>query len=128
MGQKPINEGRQMASKIKVVKTRQYTMFPRGVLSFFQIKENGKNVFFFGESITNVTIKEIRNILRVWTKTYHTPLGKTLVIKTLAVSKITHLFISLPDPPEQFMHELDALLFQFLWDSKRDRSFQIFCL
>ena len=57
MGQKPINEGRQMASKIKVVKIGRYTVFPRGVVSFFQIKENGKNEFFLGESITNVTIK-----------------------------------------------------------------------
>ena len=36
-----------MASKIKVVKIGQYTVFARGVVSFFQIKENGKNVFFF---------------------------------------------------------------------------------
>ena len=57
MGQKPINEGRQMASKIKIVKIRQYTVFPRGVVSFFQIEENGQNVFFFGKSITNVTSK-----------------------------------------------------------------------
>ena len=49
-GQKPINEGRQMASKIKFVKIRQYTVFPRGV-SFFQIKENGNYVFFFSKSI-----------------------------------------------------------------------------
>ena len=47
MGQKPINESRQMASKIKVVKIGQYTVFPRGVVSFFKIKGNGKNVFFF---------------------------------------------------------------------------------
>ena len=47
MGQKRDNEGGQMASKIKVVKIRQYTVFPRGVVSLFQIKENGKIVFFF---------------------------------------------------------------------------------
>ena len=46
-----------MASKIKVAKIGQYTVLPRGVVSFFQIKENGKNVFFFGKSITNVTIE-----------------------------------------------------------------------
>ena len=57
MGQEPINEGEQMASKIKVVKIVQYTVFPRGVVSFFQIKENGKNVLFFGKYITNVAIK-----------------------------------------------------------------------
>ena len=62
MGQKPIDESRQMASKIKVVKIGQYTVFPRGVVSLFQIKENGKNVFFFGKSITNVTTKSIQMI------------------------------------------------------------------
>ena len=40
----------QMASKIKVVKIGQYTVFPRGVVSFFQIEENSQNVFFFGKS------------------------------------------------------------------------------
>ena len=67
MGQKPIDEGRQMASKIKVVKIGQYIVFPHGVVSFFKIKENGNDVFFFifffilfvcfGKSITHVTIK-----------------------------------------------------------------------
>ena len=56
MRQKPIDESRQMASKTKVVKIRQYTVFPRGVVSFFQIKD-GNNVFFFGKSITIVTIE-----------------------------------------------------------------------
>ena len=51
MGQKPINEGKQMASKIKVLKIGQYTVFPRGVVSFFQIKENVNKGFFFGKSI-----------------------------------------------------------------------------
>ena len=64
MGQKPINEGRQTASKIKVVKIGQYTVFPRGVVSFLQIKGNGKNVFFFGKSITNVTVKSNQAICR----------------------------------------------------------------
>ena len=57
VGRKPINEGRQMASKIKIVKIGQYTVFPCGVVGFFQVKENGKNVFFFGKSITNYPVK-----------------------------------------------------------------------
>ena len=35
MGQKHINEGMQIPSKIKVVKIRQYAEFQRGVMSFF---------------------------------------------------------------------------------------------
>ena len=57
MGQKPINEGRQMASKIKLVKTRQSTVFPRGVASFFRKTKLARTWSFFGRSITNVTIK-----------------------------------------------------------------------
>ena len=46
------------------------------------------------------------------------PLGKITVIKTLVISKISHLFITLPDPPEQFLKNLNSLLFNFLWDGK----------
>ena len=57
VGRKPINEGRQMASKIKIVKIGQYTVFPRGVVGFFQVKENVKNMFFLGKNITHETVK-----------------------------------------------------------------------
>ena len=45
------------------------------------------------------------------------------MLKTLATSKITHLFITLPDPPDTFMHDLNVCFFflQFLWDSKRSK-------
>ena len=43
--------------KSRSLKIGQYTVFPRSVVSLFQIEENGQNVFFFGKSITNVTIK-----------------------------------------------------------------------
>ena len=59
-------------------------------------------------------LEEIRKIFRVWTKRQLTPLGKITILKTLAISKITHLFITLPDPPDTFMHDLNVLFFQFL--------------
>ena len=62
MGQKSTNEGRQMASKIKIVKVGHYTVFPRGVVGFFQVKENSKNVLFFGKSITNESVKSYQLI------------------------------------------------------------------
>ena len=56
-----------MALKIKVANVRQCTVFPCGVVSFFQIKENGNSVLFllllfvclfvFGKSVTYVAIK-----------------------------------------------------------------------
>ena len=47
-----------MASKIKVVKIREHTVFPQSVVCFFHIKENGNNVFFFCKSVTNVMFYE----------------------------------------------------------------------
>ena len=64
---------------------------------------------------------EIKNILNAWKRRQLTPLGKITVIKTLAMSKITHLFINLPDPPDIFLRDLETALFQFLWDGKQSK-------
>ena len=59
-------------------------------------------------------LEEIKNVLRVWTKGHQTPVGKIPVIKTLTISKIILMFAALPDPTDQFMHELEVLFFFFL--------------
>ena len=43
---------------------------------------------------------EIQKLLNAWLKQHLTPLGKITVIKSLVVSKITYLTISIPDPTE----------------------------
>ena len=47
-----------------------------------------------------------------------TPYGKITVLKALVVSKLVYLFINLPDPTEQFLSDLDKMLYRFLWDDK----------
>ena len=37
------------------------------------------------------------------------------------MSKIIHLFVNLPNPPDSFLHDLEAGLFHFLWDGKQSR-------
>ena len=64
------------------------------------------------------TLLEIQRIMKRWNKRQLTPLGKITVVKTLAVSKIIHLFTNLPDPPAVFLRELKKICFQFLWDGK----------
>ena len=72
--------------------------------------------------ITNLNYEgkliEIHNLLNKWKKRQLTPFGKITVIKTLALSKITHLFMSIPDPSNTFLRELDQMLFYFLWNYK----------
>ena len=64
-------------------------------------------------------LTEINRILNTGNKRQITPLGKITVIKTLALSRLIYLFVSFPDPPDDFLHELSTLLFHFLWDGKQ---------
>ena len=48
-------------------------------------------------------LEEIQQVLNSWSRGNLTPFGKMAVIKTLAVSKLTHLSMYLPDPNEQFL-------------------------
>ena len=66
-------------------------------------------------------LKDIKKILSPWTKRNLTPFGKITVIKTLAMSKLTYLFLNIPDPTEEFLNDLQKLFFQFLWDNKNDK-------
>ena len=65
--------------------------------------------------------REIKNLLLQWSKRNLTPFGKITVIKTLAMSKINHLLISLPSPSEKLLKNLQSLFFSFIWNNSKDR-------
>ena len=48
-------------------------------------------------------------------------MGKITIIKSLALSKFTHLFLALPNPPEELIKKLNKIFFTFLWNSGPDR-------
>ena len=64
---------------------------------------------------------KIKNLLNHWSKRKLTLLGRITIIKSLAVSKFVHLFISLPAPPNGLISELEKLFYNFLWNSGPDR-------
>ena len=64
---------------------------------------------------------DIQRVLHPWSKRNLTPYGKIAVLKTLAISKNTHLLLNLPDPPENFLIELESIFYQFLWDGKKSK-------
>lgn len=66
-------------------------------------------------------LTEMRKLLNTWSKRNLTPFGKITVLKTLIVSKITHLLQNLPDPDEKFLLEVNKLFYNFLWDGKTDK-------
>ena len=64
---------------------------------------------------------EMQKELNAWSRRDLTPFGKVTVIKTLVLSKIVNLLISLPSPSSEIIKEIDKMLFTFLWDGKPDK-------
>ena len=69
----------------------------------------------------NCKVREIKNLLIQWAKRNLTPFGKITVIKTLAMSKINHLLLALPSPPQHTLKTLQSLFYNFLWNNSRDK-------
>ena len=64
---------------------------------------------------------KVKNILNQWSRRKLTLIGRITVIKSLALSKFVHLFISLPAPPNELIKELEKMFYKFLWNSGPDR-------
>ena len=69
----------------------------------------------------NEKIREIKTLLLSWSKRVLTPFGKITVLKSLAISKLNHLFMALPNPPERVIKELDSMFFKFIWKNSPDK-------
>lgn len=58
---------------------------------------------------------ELKRLLSVWKRRKLTLYGRICVVKSLAISKIIHLFTTLPKPPAYIMKELNTLFFHYIW-------------
>ena len=58
------------------------------------------------------------NSTKIWTPRLLTPLGKITIIKSLLISKFTHILLSLPSPKSEKMAEIEKTFQNFLWGSK----------
>ena len=64
---------------------------------------------------------EIKKILNCWSCRNLTLFGKVVILKTLVLSKIVNI-CSVIYIPDNFIKEVDALFFEFLWGKdKRPR-------
>ncbi len=66
-------------------------------------------------------LTEMQQEINNWTKRDLTPFGKVTVIKTLIISKIVHILISLPTPNKNILTRINKMLYEFLWDGKPDK-------
>ena len=64
---------------------------------------------------------EIKLLFRAWLKRQITPLGRIAILKSLILSKLVHLWMLLPNPPDDFTSGLQKMCFKFVWNKKQDR-------
>ena len=66
-------------------------------------------------------VEEIKKVLNLWRYRNLTPFGKITVIKTLALPKITHIALILPELNETLAKQIEKILINFLWNGKNSK-------
>ena len=67
-------------------------------------------------------LKQIEKEIKHWAGRILTPLGRLTVLKTLLISKLNHLIISLPNPSADKISQLNKMFFEFIWMSSMDKN------
>ena len=57
----------------------------------------------------NEKFLEVKALFNIWSKRLITPLGRVAILKSLILSKLVHLWILLPDPPGDFVNNLQKM-------------------
>ena len=66
-------------------------------------------------------IRDIEKCLKSWYNQKLSPIGKITVIKTLIISKLNYLFLTLPQPNTILLNKLISELYKFIWDGNPDK-------
>ena len=74
------------------------------------------------ESNFDDKIEEIDKLLNSWTFRNMTVYGRIMVVKTLALSKITHLIQVIPNPNPANVIKLQKLINNFIWKGKNQKK------
>ena len=69
--------------------------------------------------IIDQKLPQILQMIQCWSSRNLTPIGRITVCKSLLISKITHIFISLPTPSKETLEKLENLFINFIWKNKR---------
>ena len=69
----------------------------------------------------NSKIKEIKKLLNGWFYRALSPYGKIALIKSLALSKLSHIALVIPSLSKVALKELENIIYSFLWDNKPDK-------
>ena len=66
-------------------------------------------------------IEEIKKVFNCWINRTLSVYGKIVIIKTLGLSKLSHLALVLPDLNKKQLKQIESIIFKFLWGNKPDK-------
>ena len=66
-------------------------------------------------------VEQIKKVFNSWFNRSLTVYGRAVVIKTIALPKLTHLALVLPNLDKKKIKYLENLIFGFLWENKPDK-------
>ena len=79
-----------------------------------------QNLKGFEQINYNEKLSKVKALFNIWSKRPISPLGRVAILKSLILSKLVHLWILLPDPPDYFVNNLYKACFQFIRNNKQD--------
>ena len=82
----------------------------------YDIMETDKTRFNYIDKLL-----KIKKVLGCWGYRELTLVGRTTVIKTLALPILVQSLTTLPNPPSDILNDIQNTFFRFLWDGKPDR-------
>ena len=74
-----------------------------------------------GQNNYEESLNKVEAVLNAWRWRGLTIIGRATVIKSLALPKLVHLFMILPNPTEDFIKRLEKIFFRFLWDRGKEK-------
>ena len=89
-------------------------------LKILGITFNGNNKDLTTSNIMRILPSVEKEIVQ-WKRRHLTLIGKITVIKALLLSKLVHIFSSLPNPSEAVIKKIETIFFRFIWNDKNDR-------
>ena len=66
----------------------------------------------------DLKIEKIKKLIRTWSIRNLTPYGKVTIVKSLLLSKITHILLSLPSPKPTTIKKIESIFYSFIWSGK----------
>ena len=64
------------------------------------------------------TVDKLKQKLQLWKNRKLSIIGKTTIIKTIAIPQLIYLLTVLPTPDASILDSIDKTLTEFLWNSK----------